>query len=47
MGSGNQHGGRECDDLQNLLHMTLHENSYMLESADTPMLFHIVGKIHM
>ena len=26
MGSGNQHGGRECDDLQNWLHMTSHEN---------------------
>ena len=26
IGSGNQHGGRECDDLQNWLHMKSHEN---------------------
>ena len=33
MGSGNQHGGRECDDdLQNWLHMTSHENPYRRSS---------------
>ena len=25
MGSGNQHGNCECNDLQNWLHMTSHE----------------------
>ena len=28
--TGNQHGGRECDDLQNLLDMTSHENPYRI-----------------
>ena len=29
MQTGNQHGGREYDDFQNLLYMTSHENSLL------------------
>ena len=32
MQTGNQHGGREYDDLQNLLDMTSHENPLLIRT---------------
>ena len=41
MGTENQHGGRECNDLQNLLDMTSQENP-LYGFAD----FHIPSTLH-
>ena len=38
MGSGNQHGDRECDDLQNWPHMTSHENPLLWNPLFNPRL---------
>ena len=43
MRSGNQHGGHKCDDLQNWLHMTSHENPLFLGAVPNGPL-HVKGQ---